>query len=95
MTERPSAGGTPQRGAASRRRGGISDARLARARELHRKAAEAEELAARLRAERDSLIKRLRTEDPEKWSYGSLAAGIGCSRELVALVIKRKPARPS
>ncbi|MFT3888824.1 MAG: hypothetical protein QM713_11760 [Arachnia sp.] len=90
MAERLGAG-TPRRGAGSRRRGGISDARLARARELHRQAIEAEELAARLRAERDALIKRLRAEDPETWSYGTIAAGIGCSRELIALVAKRKP----
>ena len=83
------AGGTPQRGAASRRPGGTSDARVARARELHRKASEADELAARLRAERDALIRRLRAEDPQRWSYGALAAALGCSRELIALVAKR------
>jgi hypothetical protein len=46
-------------------------------------------LAARLRAERDQLIRRLRAEDPQKWSYGALAAALGCSRELIALVAKR------
>ncbi|MFZ2164130.1 MAG: hypothetical protein WAV45_01580, partial [Propionibacteriaceae bacterium] len=80
----------PARGAASRAsRGGVSDARAARARELHRKAVEADELAARQRAERDELIRRLREEDPKRWSYGALAAAIGCSRELIALVVKR------
>ncbi|MFT4293818.1 MAG: hypothetical protein QM582_00195 [Micropruina sp.] len=67
----------------------MSDARAARARELHRKALEADELAARQRAERDALIRRLREEDPKRWSYGALAAAIGCSRELIALVVKR------
>lgn len=63
-------GGAPSRRAASRRaQGGVSDARAARARELHRKALEADELAARQRAERDALIRRLRAEDPKKWSY--------------------------
>ncbi|MCG2805516.1 hypothetical protein [Propionicimonas sp.] len=89
MPRRPTDGGTPSRGAAIRRSGGTSDARAARARELHRKAVEADELAARLRAERDQLIRRLRAEDPQKWSYGALAAALGCSRELIALVAKR------
>ena len=56
---------------------------------MHRKAVEADELAARQRAERDALIRRLREEDPKRWSYGALAAAIGCSRELIALVVKR------
>ncbi len=89
MPAEPERGGTPQRGAASRRFGGTSDARVARARELHRKAIEADELAARQRAERDALIRRLRAEDPQRWSYGALAAALGCSRELIALVVKR------
>lgn len=89
MANRPDRGGAPQRGAAIRRSGGTSDARAARARELHRKAVEADELAARLRAERDQLVRRLRAEDPQKWSYGALAAALGCSRELIAQVSRR------
>ncbi|MCE1174887.1 MAG: hypothetical protein LWW77_09815 [Propionibacteriales bacterium] len=89
MANRPQDGGTPTRGVAIRRPGGTSDARAARARELHRKAVEADELAARLRAERDQLIRRLRAEDPQKWSYGALAAALGCSRELIAVVARR------
>ena len=69
--------------------GGSDDVRAARARELHRKAAEADELAARHRAERDRLILALRAEDPSRWSYGTLAQALGCSRELVALVLRR------
>lgn len=68
---------------------GTSDPRAARARELHRKAAEADELAARYRLERDRLITGLRAEDPSRWSYTVLAAAIGCSRELIALVARR------
>lgn len=68
---------------------GTSDARAARARELHRKAAEADELAARYRLERDRLINGLRAEDSTRWSYTALAAAIGCSRELIALVTRR------
>lgn len=90
MADALKGGGTPTGGAASRRtQGGTSDARVARARELHRKALEADELAARQRAERDALIRRLRAEDPKKWSYGALAAALGCSRELIALVVRR------
>lgn len=75
-------GPTPTRGA--------SDPRAARARELHRKAAEADALAARYRLERDRLIHGLRAEDPARWSYTVLAAAIGCSRELIALVARRR-----
>lgn len=89
MADALSGGGTPTRGAASRRAQGTSDVRVARARELHRKALEADELAARQRAERDALIRRLRAEDPARWSYGVLAGALGCSRELIALVAKR------
>lgn len=53
-------------------------------------AAEAHRVAAQYRAERDRLIRQLRSEDPRRWSYGALAAGLGCSRELIALVVKRK-----
>lgn len=98
-TPRPAGGGTST-GAAPRRaaarpdplggqRSGTSDPRAARARELHRKAAEADALAARYRLERDRLIHGLRAEDPDRWSYGVLAAAIGCSRELIALVSRR------
>lgn len=80
-------GGPDPRG--NRRSGGTSDAWATRARELHRKAAEADELAARYRAERDRLIHQLRAEDPTRWSYSAIAAALGCSRELVALVSRR------
>lgn len=96
---RPPAGGGTGHGAAPRRgpdepRGtvrprGTSDPRAARARELHRRAAEADELAARYRRERDRLIHGLRADDPAHWSYTALAAAIGCSRELIALVTRR------
>ena len=73
-----------------RRKGpGVSDPRAARARELHRLAAEADALAASRRSERDRLILQLRAEEPQRWSYTTLAAAVGCSRELVALVLRR------
>ena len=67
---------------------GVSDPRAARARELHRQAAEVDAQAARLREERNRLIHQLRAEDPARWSYGAIAAALGCSRELVALVLR-------
>lgn len=70
-------------------RRGTSDPRAARARELHRKAAEADEVAARYRRERDRLVHQLRAEDPARWSYSAIADALGCSRELVALVARR------
>lgn len=81
---------TGARGGASRRVGGVSDMTAARAREMHERAAEAERRAAELRARRDDLIRRLRAEDEERWSYGAIAAAVGCSRELVAQVVKRR-----
>ena len=88
-------------GAATRRSGGVSDLKAARARELHAfgiraqlddtiPESEAERRAADLRAERDRLIRQLRAEDEKRWSYGALAKAIGCSRELIAQVVKRR-----
>ena len=78
-----------------KRRGpGVSDVRAARARELHRLAAEADALAASRRSERDRLILQLRAEDPQRWSYTALADALGCSRELVALVLRRNDRNP-
>lgn len=83
MADALKGGGTPTRGAAFRRAtGGASDVRVARARELqarelHWEAHEADELAARRRAERDALIRRLRAENPKKWSRGGWAAALG------------------
>lgn len=69
---------------------GVSDPIAARARDLHRQASEAEALAAKQRAERDRLIRRLREQDPKRWSYGELAKLIGVSRELIAVIVKRR-----
>jgi hypothetical protein len=68
---------------------GVSDPRAARARELHAKAAEADRVAARYRAERDRLLHQLRDEDPKRWTYSALAVAVDCSRELIALVFRR------
>lgn len=81
----PAGGGGRRRPVAS----GVSDPTLARARELQRQADEAEQRAAQARAERDRLIRRLRAEDPGQWSYGRLAAALGVSRELIAIICRR------
>ena len=85
----PLTGIGPRRRSASRPGSATADARSARARELHLKAAEADRLAAQSRAERDRLILQLRAEDPARWSYTALADALGCSRELIALVVRR------
>ena len=66
----------------------VSDARAMRAREAHRRASDADELAGRHRAERDHLVRTLRADDPQWWTYSALAAAVGCSPELIALIVK-------
>ncbi|HEU0242026.1 MAG TPA: hypothetical protein VFR11_22620 [Micromonosporaceae bacterium] len=65
-----------------------SDASVQQAREHHRRAAEALALAERHRQQRDALVRRARREDPGRWSYNALAAAVGCSKELIAAIIK-------
>jgi ribosome-binding protein aMBF1 (putative translation factor) len=67
-----------------------SDPRIQQAREHHQRAAEALALAERHRQQRDALIRRAREEDPGRWSYNALAAAIGCSKELIAAIIKHR-----
>jgi ribosome-binding protein aMBF1 (putative translation factor) len=65
-----------------------SDSKIQQAREHHRRAADALALAERHRQQRDELIRRARKEDPTRWSYNALAAAIGCSKELIAAIVK-------
>ena len=37
---------------------------------------------------RDDLVRQLRRTDPQSWSYGQLAKAVGCSPELIALIVK-------
>ena len=71
------------------RTAGSSDPLAARAAELHAKALAADAEAARYRAERDEIIDRLRRAEPERWSYTALARALGCSRELIAQIVRR------
>jgi hypothetical protein len=64
------------------------DIRAQQAREHHREAAALEEQAARRRELRDRLIRRLRADDPRRWTYPALAAAVGCSPELIAHIVK-------
>mgnify|MGYP000970783327 CR=1 FL=1 len=72
------------------RAAGSSDPLAARAAELHAKALAADAEAARYRAERDEIIDRLRQAEPERWSYTALARALGCSRELIAQIVRRR-----
>lgn len=66
------------------------DVRLQQAREHHR-AADADGVSAtRHREMRDQMIRQLRAEDPAMWTYPALAAGVGCSPELIAYILSRK-----
>ena len=75
-------------------RSGTDDVLAARARVLHEEAIAMDRRSRQLRDERDLLIRKLRVNDPQRWSYGTLAKVIGCSRELVAAVVKASKKRP-
>jgi len=64
------------------------DIRAQQAREHHRLSDDLTGQAARHRAQRDQLIRQLRAEDPDAWTYPALARAVGCSPELVAHIIK-------
>lgn len=64
------------------------DARAQQAREHHEAAARTNHEADLHRLRRDMLVRSLRAEDPDYWTYVMLAGAVGCSKELVALIIK-------
>lgn len=66
----------------------MSDARAQQARKHHEAATASLDKAARHRTQRDQLVRALRKEDPEQWSYSALARAVGCSPELIAHIIK-------
>lgn len=63
------------------------DIKVQQAREHHARSLEKEAEAGREREQRDRLIRQIREDDPERWSYSALARAIGCSRELIAYVV--------
>ena len=66
----------------------VSDARVQQAREHHRALADTLSGAEQHREQRNQLIRQLRQEDPERWTYKALARSIGCSPELIAAIVK-------
>jgi AraC-like DNA-binding protein len=66
------------------------DIRVAAAREHQRLSREAGSLAARHIQQRNHLVRALRNEDPEGWTYLKLAKAVGLSEELVAKIIQRR-----
>jgi len=69
----------------------VSDARAQQAREEHAASLATLDDAARHRARRDDLVRALRRENPGTWTYGTLAKAVGCSPELIAVIIKGQP----
>lgn len=70
------------------------DARAQQAREHHEAAARSLAEAERHRAQRDELVRSLRRDDPRAWSYSALAKAVGCSRELIAVILRAREIPP-
>jgi hypothetical protein len=73
----------------------MTDGRPAQARDLHRRALELDADAARIRENRDRLVRQLRAEDTDRWTYPALALAIGCSPQLIAAIIQGRTGRPA
>ena len=63
--------------------------KVAQAKKLHRASISDSDRAAQRRAQRDELIVQLRTEDPSTWTYARLGNELGCSPELIALIMRK------
>lgn len=66
----------------------VSEPRAAQARRFHQESIRAGQAAERAREQRDRLVRALREEDPQVWSYAALAGAVGCSPELIAKIIR-------
>jgi AraC-like DNA-binding protein len=64
------------------------DIRAQQAREHHRESARLSDEAARHREQRDRLVRQLRADDAEQWTYPALARAVGCSPELIAHILR-------
>jgi AraC-like DNA-binding protein len=64
------------------------DVRIQLARENHQLAERSEATAKLHRQQRDRLVRQLRAEDPDKWSLKKLAVHIGCSKGLIAAILR-------
>lgn len=65
------------------------DPRLARARGAHASAHGHDEAARQRRDIRDRIVRELRAEDPKRWTLSALAAEVGCSKELIAHILRQ------
>lgn len=54
----------------------------------HRQAGDVDLVARQHRDVRDAIVRELRAEDPKKWTMSRLAAEVGCSKELIAYILK-------
>lgn len=68
--------------------GPVSDRRAVEAADHHRASIASGRTADQHRQQRDALVRQLRGEDPKRWTYGALAAAVGCSPELIAYIIR-------
>lgn len=67
---------------------GVSDIRAQQAREHHRASAAANTQSKQHQRQRNELVRALRADDPQRWSYKALAAAVGCSPELIAAIVQ-------
>jgi hypothetical protein len=63
------------------------------AREAHRLAGQSDALANQHRDMRNRIVRQLRAEDPQRWTYAALAAAIGISQESIAAIIQGRLGR--
>lgn len=66
----------------------ISDIRAQQAREHHNASAASAAEAKRHQDQRNRLVRALRNEDPQRWTYKALAGAVGCSPELIAAIVQ-------
>lgn len=66
----------------------MADARAVQAREANRLAGDHSMLARQYQAQRNRLVRQLRSEDPELWTYTALAKAVGISPEMAAAIVK-------
>jgi AraC-like DNA-binding protein len=65
-----------------------TDPRLLLARDAHASAHGHDQAARDRRDTRDAVVRELRAEDPKTWTLSRLAAAVGCSKELIAYILK-------
>lgn len=63
------------------------DARVWQARDFHMRAQRSTDEAEVYRERRDVLVRTLRAEDPQHWSYGRLARHVQCSKRLIRQIL--------